>query len=690
MRCVGCGTENKEGRRFCSKCGEPLPVPCASCAFVNDPGDEFCGACGRPLELETAPPRTSPETPRPEAERRQLTVLFCDLVGSTELSARLDPEEYRDALRGYQVASGEVVHRFDGTVAQYLGDGLLVYFGYPVAHEDDARRAVRAALGIVEAISASKESRSIGLSVRVGIHTGLVVVGEVGEGSRHEQLALGETPNVAARLQALAEPGVVVVSGASHKLVRNAFACQDLGLHPIKGIAAPVRVHRVLGEIGAAERGTAPSAPLSSLVGRDPQLALLLEHWEKAAQGSGQLVLMTGEPGIGKSRLLAAVRERLSGAPHASLEASCSPYHQTSPLYAVSQLVAGAAAFRAADAADVRLRRLEELAAALALPAESMPLLVSLLELPAERHPLPAWTPQRIKERTLASVLLMIRALAARHPLLLVVEDLHWVDASSLELLPLLAEQVADVAICALVTARPEFGPPWTPRSHTSQLMLDRLPRQHTESLVLGVADGKTLPAEVLQEIVARTDGVPLFVEELTKMMLESQLLRMREDRYELTGPLPPAAIPTTLQDSLMSRLDRLATVKTVAQLAAVLGREFPYELLAAVAFMEPGPLERDLARLVDAEILHQRGAPPDATYIFKHALIQETAYQSLLRSARPEHHRRVAQVLEDRFPEVVASQPETLARHYTEAGLVEHAIPYWRRAGESAARRSA
>ncbi len=693
MRCVGCGTENRPGRRFCARCGAALAAACPSCKFVNEPSDEFCGGCGHPLTL-AAPGSASPAGAlplTPSAERRQLTVLFCDLVGSTELSVRMDPEELRDTIRAYQAASGDAIRRYDGYVAQYLGDGLLVYFGYPAAHEDDAKRAVRAALGIVEAIRELSERGSVGLAVRVGIHTGLVVVGEMGERDRREQLALGETPNVAARLQALAEPGSVVISGASHKLVQRAFACEDLGLHAIKGIAAPVPAYQVLGEIGAAEHASAPPIALGPLVGRDPQVNVLRERWESAARGFGQVVLISGEAGIGKSRLLETVREHASGVPHTRLEASCSPYHEASPLYAVSQLLSAAAAFSPDDPADERLRRLEELVAALALPAaESLPLLVSLLGLPAQRYPLPAWTPQRVKQKTIESVLLAVRALAARQPLLLVVEDLHWVDASTLELLTLLVEQVATAPICALFTARTEFSPPWAARAHSSQLMLDRLPRREAESIVLAVAGGKALPAEVLRVILARTVGVPLFVEELTKMVLESELLRLREDRYELSGPLPPLAIPTTLQDSLMSRLDRLATVKVVAQLGAVLGREFSYALLEAVARMEPATLEQELARLVDAEIVYQRGVPPDATYIFKHALIQEAAYQSLLKSARQEYHRGAAQALEERFGEVATSQPEIVARHYTEAGLVEQAIPLWRRSGENAARRSA
>ena len=691
MRCVGCGRENRRERRFCAGCGASLTIACASCEFVNEPRDEFCGGCGRPLP--SAAPGATPVAPGSltltrAAERRQLTVLFCDLVGSTELSARLDPEELREVVRAYQAASGEAVRRYDGYVAQYLGDGLLVYFGYPVAHEDDAKRAVRAALGIVQAIRELNERDSVRLAVRVGIHTGPVVVGEMGD--RREQLALGETPNVAARLQSLAEPGCVVISGASLKLVQRAFACQDLGLHAIKGIAAPVAAHRVLGEIGAAQHA-APPTPLGRLVGRDPQVALLLGHWESAARGFGQAVLIKGEPGIGKSRLLETVRERASGTPHTRLAASCSPYHQTSPMYAVTQLLCDAAALRADDPPAVRFRGLTDWVTALALPHdEALPLLVSLLGLPAELHPMPDWTPQRIKQKTLESVLLALRTLARRQPLLLVVEDLHWVDASTLELLTLLVEEVATTPILALFTARTEFTASWAARAHTSQLMLDRLPPGDAEAIVLRVAGGTALPAEVLRQILARTDGVPLFLEELTKMLLESDLLRMGEDRWELTGPLPPLAIPTTLQDSLMSRLDRLATVKRVAQLGAVLGREFSFALLEAVAAIEPVALERELGRLVDAELVYQRGTPPDATYTFKHALIQEAAYQSLLKSSRQEFHRRAAQALEERFGELAISQPELVARHYTEAGLAERAIPYWRRAGQNAVRRSA
>ena len=691
MRCDGCGRENRPGRRFCAGCGGPLAVACASCGFANEPDEEFCGGCGRALTTAASGATARPGPLTPSAERRQLTVLFCDLVGSTELSARLDPEELREVVRAYQATSGDAVSRFDGYVAQYLGDGLLVYFGYPRAHEDDAQRAVRASIAIVEAVRKLSENRSVGLAVRVGIHTGPVVVGEMGDRGRREQLALGETPNVAARLQALAEPGSVVISGASHKLVQRAFACQDLGMQTIRGIAAPVRAHRVLGEVGAAQHVAAPPIVLGPLVGRDRQLALLLERWESAARGFGQVVLISGEPGIGKSRLLASVRERSSGVPHIRLETGCSAYHQTSPLYAVSQLVAAAAAFRPDDPAETRIKCLEELVAELGLPAtEALPLFVSLLGLPAQRYPLPDWTPQRVKQKTIESVLLAIRAIAARQPLLLVVEDLHWADASTLELLTLLVEQLATTPICALFTARTEFSPPWAARSHTSQLMLDRLPPGDAESIVLGVTGGKPLPAQVLREILARTDGVPLFLEELTKMVLESELLRMRENRYELTGPLPPLAIPTTLQDSLMSRLDRLATVKLVAQLGAVLGREFPFALLEAVARMEPSVLARDLSRLVEAELVYQRGVPPEASYTFKHALIQEAAYQSLLKSTRQEFHRRAAQPLEERFGEVATSQPELVARHYTEAGLAEQAIPYWRRAGDHAVRRSA
>lgn len=705
MRCARCEADNRAGRRFCAKCGAPLAQACASCGFENDPGDEFCGACGQPLtpggasapvtRPAAAPAPSGPAPPPDEGERRQLSVMFCDLVGSTALSARLDPEEFRAALRGYQAAGAEVIARFDGHVAQYLGDGLLVYFGYPAAHDDDAQRAVLAGLGIIRAVGALAvrlgPARGVALAVRIGIHTGQVVVGEIGGEARRERLALGETPNIAARLQALAEPGTVVISGATHRLVRRAFEFHNLGLQRITGIDAPIPAFRVLGESLARAPAADTAGPSSVLVGRDRQVALLVERWQDAAADVGQVVLLTGEPGIGKSRLVQALKEHMAQSSHVAMEGRCSPYHQNSPMHVVTELLRGAVGFGTDDTPDEKIDRLENVLAELRIPsAETAPLLTSLLALPADRYPALAWTPQRQREKTIEAVLAILWSVAARDPMLLVVEDLHWADPSSLELLTRLVEQAAAYRIFAVFTGRPEFRPPWPPRSHASQVMLNRLPRRHVEQLVTNLTGGKRLPAGVLQQIVARTDGVPLFVEELTKTVLESGLVEEREGRYELAGPLPSLGIPSTLQDSLAARLDRLGDAKAVAQLGATIGREFSYELLAAVSPLEAEPLRVALDRLVEAELVYGRGVATSATYIFKHALIQEAAYESLLRSVRQQYHSRIAQMLDGRFPEMRDAHPELAAHHYTEAGLAAQAVPYWQRAGEQAILRSA
>ena len=646
-------------------------------------------------DMPISPPVTGREAP--EAERRQLTVLFCDLVDSTALAARLDPEELREVVRAYQAAGAEVIGRFAGHIAQYLGDGLLVYFGYPLAHEDDAQRAVRAGLGMLEALEQLNtrlaQERGIRLAVRLGIHTGLVVVGEMGAGARYEQLALGETPNLAARLQGLAAPDTVVISATTYRLVQGFFACHDLGSQTLKGSPTPVLVYHVLGESGVQSRlETAGPSGLTPLVGREPEVALLQERWTQSTDGLGQVVLLSGEAGIGKSRLVQVLKAHIEGEPHTRLECRCSLYYQNSALYPVIDLLQRALQLHRDDTPPQKLSKLEGVFEQYGFSlSEVVPLFASLLSLPlpAPYAPL-TLTPQRQRQKTLEAVLAVLLALAAQQPLLFIVEDLHWVDPSTLELLSLLLGQGPTSRILTLLTCRPEFRTPWGFRAHLTSITLNRLPRSHVAVMVERVVGGKALPAEVHQQVVARTDGVPLFVEELTRMVVESGLLQEREDHYELIGPLPPLAIPTTLHDSLMARLDRLAAVKEVAQLGATLGRTFSYELLRAVTPLDDAALQQALAQLVTAELLYQRGASPQATYLFKHALIQEAAYQSLLKSTRQQSHQRIAQVLEARFPETVETQPELLAHHYTEAGLVAHAIPYWQRAGERAIERSA
>jgi class 3 adenylate cyclase/predicted ATPase len=644
------------------------------------------------------PPHDLPATvaPLPDAERRQLTILFCDLVASTALSRQLDPEDYRAAVRDYQAACAPVIERFDGHIAQYLGDGLLVYFGYPLAHEDDAQRAVRAGLAMIEAMGVlatrMEQQYGVRLAIRVGIHTGPVVVGEVGAGGRREQLALGETPNVAARLESLAAPNTVVISEALQQLVQGYFIYDDLGTHTLKGVDTPFQVYRVLGESGAQSRlDIASPRGLTPLVGREGEVTMLLDRWAQVKDGLGQVVLLSGEAGIGKSRLAQVLKDHLAGEPHTLLECRCSPYHTNSALYPVIDLWQRVLQFDTAEAPADKLHRLEQMLAQFRLPlAETVPLFAALLSLSTERYPVLTLTPQRQKQRTLEALLALLMARAAQEPLLLIVEDLHWMDPSTLEFLSLLVDQAPTARMLTLCTCRPQFTSPWSARAHIAQLTLTNLPRPHVGQMVTAVVGGKALPAEMVQQIITKSDGVPLFVEEITKLVLASGLLREHEDHYELTGPLPPVAIPATLQDALMARLDQLAAAKTVAQLGATPGREFSYELLRAVAPIDELELWRGLVQLVRAELLYQRGALPQATYLFKHALIQEAAYQSLLRSTRQQYHQRIAQVLVAQFPETTATQPELLARHYTEAGLAEQAIGYWQKAGQHANARSA
>ena len=624
--------------------------------------------------------------------------MFCDLVDSTRLASQLDPEDYRTVVRSYQQTCAAVIQPFDGHIAQYLGDGLLVYFGYPQAHDDDAQRAVRAGLGILDAVRTLSarlaHDRGVRLAIRLGIHTGLVVVGAMGGKDRQEQLALGDTPNIAARLQGLAAPNTLVISAATHRLVQGYFECQDLGLHTLKGIDQPITLYQVLQESAAQSRlDVAATQGLTPLVGREEEVGLLLRRWGQSQDGLGQVVLLSGEAGIGKSRLVEVLRAYTEREGYTRMAFRCSPYYQQSALYPVIEHLQRLLQFHRDDTPEAKLDKLEQGLQGYRLALdEAVPLLATLLSvsLPEARYAPLSLSPQRQRQKTLEALLTWLLAETERQPTLAVWEDLHWADPSTLEFLGLLIDQTPTARLLTLLTCRPEFRPPWTPRSYLTQLTLGRLGRVQVEAMIERITAGKALPAEVVQQIVARTDGVPLFVEELTKAILESGLLQERENRYEQRGPLPSLAIPATLHDSLMARLDRLATGKEVAQLAATLGRAFPYELLRAVSPLDEATLQQALARLVEAELLYQRGMPPQATYLFKHALIQETAYQSLLKSTRQQYHRRVAQVLEAQFPETCETQPELLAHHYTEAGRTEQAIPYWQRAGQLALQRSA
>jgi predicted ATPase/class 3 adenylate cyclase len=645
-----------------------------------------------PVAAAPAPASATPAVR--EAERRQLTVMFCDLVGSTGLAARLDPEDMGRVIRAYQDCCAEVVRRWDGHVAKFMGDGVLAYFGWPQAHEDDAERAVRAGLDMAAAVGRLQARDDEPLAARVGIATGVVMVGElIGDGAAQEQAVVGETPNLAARLQALAAPGAVAISQSTRRLLGGLFELDDLGPQRLKGFAEPLAAWRVAGEGRAEGRFQALRGEhLTPLVGREHELALLLERWAWAREGDGQVVLISGEPGIGKSRLLQALRQELSGQPHLALSHFGSAYHTNSALHPIIAQLERAAGFAVDDQPPARLAKLEALLCQSTDQLEdAVPLVGALLGIPAnDRYPALNLSPQRQKQRTLEVLIEQLAGLARRRPVLELYEDLHWVDPSTLELLDLLVERVRPLPVLVVATFRPEFTPPWSGQAHVTTLPLNRLGRRQGATMALRVTGGKPLPNQILDQIVARTDGVPLFVEELTKTVLESGLLTDTGDRYELTGPLPPLAIPATLQDSLTARLDRLALAKETAQVGAVIGREFSHELLASVADRSKEQLQSALDQLVASELVFRRGVPPVVTYSFKHALVQDTAYQSLLKSKRQQLHARIAQSLEERFPDRVHSEPEVLAHHYAEADLVARAIPYWLGAGRKAAERSA
>ncbi len=711
MLCSNCQTDMPESMKFCGECGATLLKICSRCANPNPPAYRFCSECGFALTPPNRDVGATPEvkapspaeavarpgsSPTPEAERRQLTVMFCDLVGSTPLAERFDPEDLRDVIRAYQKVCADVVQKYGGYIAKYIGDGILIYFGFPEAHEDDAQRAVHTGLDIVAGMSVlnARLQQQVGvtLGVRLGIHTGLVVAGEMGSGQTREQSAIvGETPNIAARLQGDAEPDTVVISDATYALVKSNFRLQSLGMRHFKGVSRTTEVFHVLEPAHSIEETLLP-AETGPLIGREAELKQLLESWEHVQRGVGRVTLLCAEAGHGKSRLLQAFRVQISEEPHFQWECRCSPYYQSSALYPVIDLLQRKLDLRLTDNPAERLSRIEALVQRcnLSLP-EAVPLLASLLSVPLqERYIELNLSPLRQKQKLQECLAALLLSMAANKPVLLVVEDLQWADPSTLELLDHIVEQGVMPQICLVLTFRPAFIPAWTPRPHLAQITLDNLTLDHTKTLIQSLAGGRTLPDAVLQHLADKSDGVPLFIEELTRSVLEAGLFEGQREGEALTDTLAALTIPVTLKDALMARLDRLGLVKETAQLGATLGREFPFELIEAIAPVNEEILRSHLRQLSSVEVVYQRGVYPKSRHVFKHALIQNAAYDSLLKSTRQRYHQRIAQVLEERFAEVVAAQPELLAHHYTAANQKHAALVHWQRAGERAMQRAA
>ena len=616
--------------------------------------------------------------------------MFSDLVGSTALSARMDPEDLREVISSYQKSVAETVQRFGGFVAKYMGDGVLVYFGYPQAHEHDAERAVRAGLELIQAVGGLNSSAP--LKTRVGIATGLVVVGDlIGSGESQERGIVGETPNLAARLQGIAEPNTVVIAQNTQKLLGNLFDLQDLGAQDLRGIGGPVKAWAALRAASVESRFEALHATgLTALVGRDEELELLLRRWSKAKTGEGQMVLLSGEAGIGKSRVTAALLERLTSEPHTRLRYFCSPQHTDSALYPVIGQMERAAGLAHDDTPQKKLDKLDAVLAQTSTSTEDAALFAEMLSLPNDRrYPTLDLTSEQRRQRTLSALIAQTEALTRQDPVLMIFEDAHWTDPTTLELFGRVVDRIATLRMLLVVTFRPEFQAPWIGRPHVTVLTLNRLTRREIDAMIDGVVGNKPIPVGIRQDIIERTDGIPLFVEEMTKAVLEAGSEGAAQ-RTAAAIPSPTLAVPASLQASLMARLDRLGPAKEVAQIGAAIGREFSHALLSAVVRKPEPELASALDRLIAAGLLFRQGVPPHSSYLFKHALVQDAAYGTLLREPRRALHARIAETLENQFTEIAESQPELLARHCSEAGLIEKAAQFWAKAAERSLERSA
>ena len=693
-KCNKCQHENSQEAVFCNNCGSPLPHPCPQCGAENLAEAKFCMKCGYNLETVgdgiPADSGISRKSIKKEAERRQLTILFCDLVGSTPLSEQLDPEEYRQVITDYHRVAEIVIRKNGGHIAQYLGDGLLTYFGYPKGLEDAPRAGVKTGLGILEAMAqANREWEAAGkipVSVRIGIHTGLVVV--------DDHLALGEAVNIAARLEGLAPHNGLVISPQTFKLTYGWFEAKSMGKQSLKGITEPMEIFQVLHESGAITRlDVAKSRGLSPLVGRGNELDILTEYWKKAKKGNGSLILLYGEAGIGKSRLVDTIEEKVTRETGSKVAvARGSAYQQNSPFYPIVEMLGkDIFQFDDTDGTEEKLTKIEQFLKGSSLDIDpNMSLIAEFLSISSEKYPPLVISPFSKRQKTMDCISQILLSQADLQPLLFILEDLHWVDASTLEWLNLFLEKIEGTNVLILCTTRPGFKVPWQERSDFKQINLQRLSPKSTLEICIHQTNGKTLPDEILQQITAKTEGVPLFVEELIKTIMESNILVDKGNSFEVAGPLSSMAIPSTLQDSLIARLDRLDEVKEVVQIGSVLGREFSVDILKSVLPIAPDKLEQSLSRLIESEILYPSEAGQQNVYQFKHALIQDAAYESLLRRRRQQIHCDVASVLEKKFARTSQAQPELLAHHYTQAGQPLQAIPLWLKAGQMASQKNA
>ena len=703
--CGDCQFSNPDGMKFCGACGSMLSLICANCNFSNPVDFKFCGKCGSTLQkkdektVTATPEKRSIKTSDASAvaERRQLTVMFCDLADSAALSDSLDPEEFHNVIQQYQIACAEVITRYGGHIAQYLGDGILVYFCYPRAHEDDPRRAVYSALGCLDAIKTlNKEftTKGIELNIRIGIHTGLVVTGEIGTGEQREQLALGKTPNIAARLQNLATENSIFITETTLSLIEGFFETVFQGQHKLKGINTPIDVYQVTRENDARDRIDVALrlGGLLPIVGRENEMEQLSRLWTKATNGDGQVVLLKGEGGVGKSRLMQAFIEQLNNSNHHYLCANGMAFSETSILRPIIGMLQHMFSFADNDSAIVRFNKVEKLLTKYEFKLKDyVPLISSLLNLPLTDNYLePALSPEIKKRKTLEMVFELIQKLSQERPLLFVVEDLHWLDPSTLEFLDMLVLQEQTHKIFIFLTCRPDFSIPWYSRSNLVQFNLTHLNKSEIVSMVDRITNGRALPKILLDEIVAKTDGIPLFIEELTKMVVNSDIVSEYDEHYELTGELSELSIPSTLQDLLNARLDNLGAAKKIAQLASVIGREFSFDMLLAISNFDEEDIYKCIEQLIDAELISQRGLGIQSVYIFKHALIHDAAMSSILKKNRQTFHKNLAFVLEERYPEVIKERPEYIAHHYTEAGLLEKAIDWWLLAEQDALKKSA